>query len=801
MGRPIRAAWGAGALLVSTVALAETHIVAPAGGGLAALDVNVDLQRARVEFGGAAIPIALEPAQLPDERDVLIEAVAIGQGQHAVHVRVPVRGSDASGRAWEAIVVSGRPAPIFSGITGFVEGDPGERTGRAVQIVRGEPTSFALVGEVREDLRICGQAATLLEPRALYPGVLTLKPATVQRLSAQERGRAEALLAVDKGAVLDRPLAQLLMARGSSAPGSSGLELADGNVETVWHERRPGVGQGEFVVMAAPRDVPISRMQVALPPKAGEGGAVPKAFYLATGQHTFEVTLPEDAASKPGEVYEITFPKPIESSCVALVLDGAYTHGLTHPEVGVAELVAYSEFDAPGARLDDVARRLSGGRGVAAEQVLERAGSGALAAAESAYDALDALGRSRAIDVAIAHDPCDEAAPLLTRALCDGSGEAQRKARGKLERCPGVAAVLTRRLRDDAASRGCVAPLLSAIAPTEALEPIADAMARAEGDDPATRAALRAALARALKASQRDRLAALLGDTRRSALTRLEIMRAAEERVTNAASEARATVMDLSKETPPMRVRYLLLGPLAQLARAGDPTATVRISEAVGHDPSWPVRARAAELAAELSGLQPVLALAASDAEPRVREAALAALAVAPSPASIPIAMTVLEKDGWSFVRTRAVELLANAPAAADVDGALGAGLGDGSVPVRTAAVAALGRRRAMSWRKAVRARLADGDEVAVVRAAAASALGAMCDVESVDPLTAVARALATPGVDREAQETALAAVSSLAALQPVDLRQRLSPLLAPSSPPFVRAVAEKALAERSRCR
>ncbi|HEV3189701.1 MAG TPA: hypothetical protein VGY54_04345, partial [Polyangiaceae bacterium] len=114
--------------------------------------------------------------------------------------------------------------------------------------------------------------------------------------------------------------------------------------------------------------------------------------------------------------------------------------------------------------------------------------------------------------------------------------------------------------------------------------------------------------------------------------------------------------------------------------------------------------------------------------------------------------------------------------------------------------VTALARRRAVSWRKAVRERLTDGDEAADVRTAAASALGAMCDMQSVDQLTAVARALGTPGVDRAAQETALAAVSGLAALQPGDLRQRLSPLLAQSSPPFVRALAERALAGRSRC-
>src|SRR5260370_7355727 len=147
IGALTRVAWAIGVLLVSTGALAESHIVAPPGGGLAEVDVKVDLVHARVEFGGASIPIALDPAQLPDERDVVVETVVIGQGQHAVHVRVPVRGSDASGRAWEAIVVSHQSAPIFSGITGFAEGDLGQRIATPAQIVPRAPTTSPLLRE------------------------------------------------------------------------------------------------------------------------------------------------------------------------------------------------------------------------------------------------------------------------------------------------------------------------------------------------------------------------------------------------------------------------------------------------------------------------------------------------------------------------------------------------------------------------------------------------------------------------------------------------------------------------------
>ena len=133
----------------------------------------------------------------------------------------------------------------------------------------------------------------------------------------------------------------------------------DSDARTTWAEKRPGVGRGEFVVMAAPRATFRSRGCGSSWRRSGRlpaRGAAPKTFYLVTSTQTFEVTLPEGAWLKPGESYEVAFPHPIDASCVALVLDSAQMRDLPHPDVGLTELVAYSEFDAPGATLDDVAR-------------------------------------------------------------------------------------------------------------------------------------------------------------------------------------------------------------------------------------------------------------------------------------------------------------------------------------------------------------------------------------------------------------------------------------------------------------
>jgi hypothetical protein len=805
---------GARLSAIFVILLRATHAVAPAGGGLASLDVRVDLKRASVQYGGAEVPIALERAELPDDDDVSIEVLAVGQGRHVVHVRVPVRGSDArveaQAPAWEALFAAGRAAPLFAGRTGLLAGDPGERTGTALQIVPNGASNYVLVGDLREDLRICGQSSTLLDPRALYPASLDLRPATVQRLGADERARAEGLVATDKGDSLDAPLAKLLTARGSSVGQSRGVELTDGNVDTTWQERRPGAGQGEFVVMAAPKEVPIARLQFALSPRAassassGGADAAPKTFFLVTDTRSFEIMVPEEAARKPGEVYEVTFPQPIEASCLSLVLGDAYAHGMAHPDVGLAELVAYSEFDSPGTTLDDVAQRLSGPRGGAAAQVLERA-QGALAAVSKAYGKLDAGGRALAIDVAASGERCDEAAPLLAHAICDAAGDKAEqsviKAREKLARCSGAGPALAQELRGDASSRACVAPMLAALAPREALEPLADAMAETPESDPKTRAALRAAFGEALGGAPAGNLAALVGDGRRSAASRLEMLRAADARVAEVRDAGDAVLAELAKGSPTMRVRYLVLGPLGVLAHAGDSAARGRVVSAMAHDADWPVRAHAAEIAAGLPGAEGALVAAASDPEPRVREAALAALAGAViGPDAVRAALSVLGVDDWSFVKTQAVAVLASAPPRRDVDDAVGRALADVSARVRGAVLSALARRHASSWRDAIRRRLDDKDEDADVRAAAASALGELCDAESVGRLTELTRPLRGVAADEDAREIGLGALVGLAALHPRDLNTRLAPLLAPGAPPAVRVAAAQAVAGRGVC-
>jgi len=781
----------------ASTAVAATHGSAPAGGGLATLDVNVDLAKMVVRANSLEVPIGLETSLLPGEADVVVAAVALGGGRSLVHVRVPARGSDSTGLAWEALFASGRHDAIFSGITGLAKGDPGERTGTAIRIEPHGAASRVLVGEVREDLRICGQTETLLAPRVVDLATLELKPAAAQPLSDAEQAGAKPLAVVDKGAAFDAPLGKLLVARGSSVVDTWGLELTDGDVQTVWREKRAGGNQGAFVIMAAPKEVPIARVEFAVsPPDVASTGAVPKAFYLDTGERSYRVTLPESAARKPGEVFEVVFPEPIRTSCLALILDSPSAVG---SNVGVAEVTAFSDLDVPGATLDDVAEKLSGPRSAAVAQLLERSGPAGLAAVTRAYDGLDSHGRALAVDVAAASDRCEDAGPLLARALCEKEGEASRRALEKLERCPAAAAALAHAVRTDAQSRTCVAPLLATLSPVEALAAIADALGDAPETDPSARAVLRSAFGRALLGAGPGHLEAILSDANRGLGARLEVLRAAEERVVEAASSSDALVGDLLQASPSLRVRYLVLEALATLSRAGDSAATARLTDAVLRDADWPVRARAAELASGLAPVRDALVTAARDPEPRVRAAALASLTSSPPPDAVHVAMDVMTGDDWSFVKTQAASLLARAPASREADDTLGHALGDPLVAVRGAALVALARRRSVRWHQAIRDRLDDDAEDIHLRAAAASALGAVCDVSSTDRLTGLARDLAS-GARGNDVPVGLGALVGLAGLHPSDLKERLSPLLSRGAPPFVRAAAERALSAHGVC-
>lgn len=791
-------------LLAAPLAHADGPLkrVVPAGGGLDALDVSVDAAAGvvRVVHGGRTrdIAIPIDKSRI-DSAGSTVEVVPVGDGRSVARVRVPdVQRKDL---AFEVVVSAQRDEPIFAGLTGYTRGEEGDRSGQVVLVYdRDAQSKFVIVAESREDTRICGQATTPLGARGLDAATMQLRGATLHRIDKKARDAAERVIAQPRTNAA-APLARVLLATGGSAPSPS--LLTDGKSDTAWTEQRPGDGHGEFVTMRAPSELPIHSLVVTIAPgKPKPDGAAPRTFFLALDDRLVQVTMPEDAWQKPEQSYEIPLPTPAKTTCVALVLDEAYARGSAAPEVTVAELAALTKFDVDGAKLADVARALGSPRGEEAAALLRRAGDEGLAAVVAEYAAMDARGRALAVDVASSVGSCKgPAAELLTRALADRDVEVRRRALGRIERCgksAGDALVLAVR-SDDEAVRAAAAPLLATVASSVAIEPLAEQMGKGGSE---TRRAVRGAFARAAASASRDRLLNLLTKRDLPLVARLDLLRATGAKLPELRPEADAAIADLLRGSPDMPTRYLLAQPLAHLARAPDATSgeLSRLAELARRDPDWAVRARAVELAAGIAPLASTIVAAAGDPEPRVREAALRAMAQTSLVAGAAAASQALAKDDWTFVRMAAADALGALPDEPVTTTSLAKGLGDASPKVRWTSLSALGKRHAITQAPLVRERLDDSREDPEVRAFAARTLGAMCMQNAVDRLTKLAHLARSP-VDEADDRIGMAAIEALGALHPQDLEARLAPLRSKDVRTPVRRAADRALSEPASCR
>ncbi len=804
----------AGLALSAGLASAAVDGVAAPGGGLGALAVHVDLSSGRVQYQSCAqapcatgpqspaVPITVAKALLPTPGEVVTEVVEIAAGKHVVHVRLPVLGGGGLGApAWEGIFASGAE-PLFADMTGYVRGEPGERSGLGVQWL-GEGGPKAIVkGELQEELRICGDETTLLRPQGLDPATLGWRGASLQRLSETRRDKAQRVVASARGgASVDSPLAQLLTAQGASTAVGAPKAVSDGDPETTWSEGRPGQGQGEFVLFRAPHEVPLTRFALAVAPKNPRPeGAAPHTFYLATDVALFEITMPEDAWLHPGAAYDLPLPEPVTTSCVALVLGDAYARGNSKPEVTVAELYAYSAFDAPGAKLDVVALALSGGgpRAEAAAGVLKRAREPGLEAAAAVYGSLDAAGRALAVDVAASSPSCAASSRLLAPALSDPDEVVREKARAKLEQphcgkdsVPALVAALGVN-----ETRARAAMLLASVAPSQALVPLSRALALGSMRD---RAAVRSAFAHAATQAGGAELAAILAEAR-DPESRVELLRASEARLGDAREAADKALDEVFAGSPSFRTRYLLASPVAALARAGDAKGDERLLFLLARDPDAPIRARAAELAGASAKTQAALVAAAKDQDPRVREAALRTVAASRALTAGGAAIGALGTDPWTFVRAEAASALAALPAAGPSDEALGRALEDKTPRVRAAAIAALAGHAATAFAGPIRSRLTAKREDLDVRVAAAHAAASLCDARAVDDLSRIAvTGASSPDPDEVA--LGLAATDALGQIHPADLAKRLGPIHAKGTRPDAQRAADSAVASRGTCR
>ncbi len=799
------------ALFVLSAATAEgATVVAPRGPEQAALRVDATSElSARVCEDTACTQGAVSRVELPADLGGLeaatVESVGIGGGRHVVHVRVPAAG-DASYHVLLAAPLAGAgqaPVVVHQGWSDRFSGTEGERRAEHVEVTpEHEGTRRVFVGELREDIDICGRPA-LLSTRMLDPQSLGLRAVRLQRLAATERSGAPMLEAklVEEASSGALPM----RARVASSAVGDPAAISDGDLETTWAEGRQGSGRGEFVTLLTSAAMPLRGFELVFrPPSGGDAsGAAPKRFWLASRDALVAVDLPSDPWKVPGSRYRVELPTPWQTDCVALVLDSAYG---SEPslQVSVAELSALS--DASELALSELVSRLGGAddEAAVAVAVLSARGPEASRAVDQAFADAPPGAQKRMLDV-MDRVSCEQSAPTFARALTSTEPNLSERGQRGLRRCGDAAgAALEGALAAASpAAEGALAAELSLIDPARAIRVLTP---RLDTPSRARRRQLRKALAQASSVSRAHPLVERTLESQvLSARARLDFLRALGSRSLEFQKAAETSFGRLATNDASFRVRYLLVEPAVTLAPVS-PAAVRFLERSVSKDPSPLVRARAAAalgstLPARFGPVRGALLVALRDANVRVRTAAAQSLGAAHIEAARDPLVSVLADDDWPLARTAAAEALAHLGASRAVDEALADALDeDPSRDVRARAARSLGTRKALEQREFLYEHLSMTDEDVEVRRASAWALGEMCDADAADRLERYALSLTEPRIDRDARALGLAALRALGKLAPADLAERLAPLQTKSTPSPVRRIVSEILAEPARC-
>jgi HEAT repeat protein len=800
----------AGAASAPAAARAEGPLPAhaPAGTGQQALSVFVAAGDV-VAAACAAPPCSAGPVSLGlpaalRGKAARADVVSLGAGRRAVVVTV------AAGRqTFQAVVAApltpGAPKVAFAGLVGALNGQDGARSGPMVQV--SEPTADGtrrvLVGEQHEAVSLCGRP-TILAPQLLNPADLELHAAKVQRLSVAERDRARTVTArlIPDGEPSHAARSVLGALAASSALGAP-QALTDGDPETVWSENVGGDGKGEFVTMHAPPDLPISGLELTLRPKQTEvpEGAAPERLFIAGPRDVVAVTLPEDAWKVPGARYRVDLDPPLQSSCLAVVLDTAFAQSKT-ARVTIAEVSVLSELSA--SQLPELVASLAGGgtRAEASKSLLIAGGPPAFAAVAQAFSSLDEGGKRVALSV-LDQAPCEQSAPVYVAALV-GTIEAQaRHAQGRLGRCgaAGGAALAEALAKADKTDKRVLPLLVSQLTLTDPARAIGAYLPLMDEKTVLRRRLLRTALAQAARSASAEKaVREALAAPSTPPVALVDLLRALGEDAPRFQPEAGSALERLAASSTDFRTRFLLLGPTAALG-VREAGAEARFRKSLRVDPSPHVRVAALSLVREPQRFRAELLAALEDREVRVREAAVQALGTPQAAFAGPALGARLEKDEWPLVRAAAADSLSKLPPSPSLDEPLVSALGDDSPLVRARSVRALGERRVTSAAGRIRDRLEDAEEWPEVRAEAARSLGALCDAESADVLAAFAKKLADPMASSDALLIGGASVQALGRLAQPSLAEQLAPLTNAKAPPHARRAAATALSARVTCR
>jgi HEAT repeat protein len=741
-----------------------------------------------------------------------LTVVQLGQGRQAILARVPVAEGE---QAWQALVAtatdgSAQAKVLWSGMTGWVEGEIGERHGPMLS-VRG---NTVLIGEAREDIQLCGRP-TILSARAVVPTDLSLRPAKVQQLGTKERAAAPKLLA--KADVGSLPTGSPLRAVAASSAVGSPQALTDGNPATYWGEHRGEDGRGEFITVRAAKDLGLSglALQIHPGPNAPVTGTAPKELWLATDDALYQVTLPDKAWQATAPRLRVDFPAPVHTSCLALVLERGQ-EAKVDSQVIVSELWGITTL---GQNWEEVTAQLDQGaeRAAAAVEALSFGGDAAYAAVAKAMPTLSPAARTMGLQV-LDQAPCNVAAPVYWSLADAGSAtedpqlppsaarpddpEISGPGQRRLQRCRReISELLLASIEPSkGARRAELIEQLAGLAPVLLVQRAPQWLARAALRE---RKALRDALQVAADAPDAEgALRAVLRDETLSTRVQLQLLRALAPRAQRFAPEYAAAFRRQAQQAEQARAgedferRFLLLQPAGALATL-DPSAADYLRKSLQKAGEWELRGEAAQRANVTLFARELIA-ASRDPEVRVRLAAVEAMGPLGA-ASVGPLLERLTEDEWPMVRVEAIRSLLPNPDRR-VNAALAEALADEARQVRRTVVFALGQRGVRNQAPALRDLLQDDDEDVAVRAAAALSLGQLCDATSAEALTAHARRLGSLTLSEAELVLGRAGLQGLALLKPKDIERRLAPLLDPKAPAAARRLARQALQMPSQC-
>jgi hypothetical protein len=718
-------------------------------------------------------------------------------------------------RRWVALLVAddGAPRVVWSGYTSSRTDEPGN------ELTSKKDGGGEKLGLVRR-VSLCGKTVTAstaeLDPKSLE---LVARPADDPVADAR---KTAVKVAAKKLPTAPKVLDLLYAPRASSGVAD---RLVDGDPASPWVEDAPGTGTFELVSLSAPDSVPVTGFDLSFAPPAGIPGArAPKSVLVVTRDKAFSVELPDDPTENGG-AYAVELAEPIHTSCVGLVLGEAFPDKApakgdakadkpakgdgraatkVDPHVFVGELSLRTRYE--GLTLDDLASSLSGGgdEARARADVLGVARSAGVEAAIRAYPKLDPRGRDLARRVIDAAD-CDEKLALYVPLLEEKDEEELGRAHDRVRRCGKDAApLLLEKLRSsEGAARAAYAEELALLSPDVAMPALVAGLSAAKSAD--ERLLFRRAM---VKAAERDSsvraFERALAPESFDGLpldARIDVLRAAGPRLGETQRGA-AAFSAVAREATDFRGRFLLVGPAASLARAGNHDAEKALAEALVKDPDGRIRTRAAEMARAVPSFTPLLVGAAADPAVRVREAAARSLEGQNLEAKTQGKLAKgLVDEPWTFVRRALVQSIGGMRGDAAVDASLAFALEHEEQPaVRRDLLVALGARGATSQRQAIKDRADDTGEAIDVRVEAVTALGKICDKESIPELVRWAAKGATPFYEAD-RKLAVAATGALGRLHPKDLAARLAPLTGDKVPGDVQDAARAALAEKNVCR